>query len=129
MTRARSHTSRGVSLIELVVAVLVLSMATVAAFQTMDVSRRAIGGEGPRILALQVAANRAEEAKLYGAVAARALPDTVPFGSFEWTITTDEAATEVGLVEMTIAVAAPGQPGAVLVVYVPPAPETSDPPL
>ncbi|WP_415404897.1 hypothetical protein [Tateyamaria sp. SN3-11] len=116
------------SLIELVVAVLVLSMATVAAFQTMDVSRRAIGGENPRILALQVAANRAEEAKLYGALAARALPDTVPFGPFEWSVATDEVPTEVGLVEMTVTVATPGQPGAVLVVYVPPTPQTSDPP-
>lgn len=112
----------GISLIEMVVAVLVLSIGVIAGFQSLAQARRGIGEELPRLFAQQVALNRAEEWQMLGAGPARALLDTVPMGGYVWQIGTEAKATEGRTVEATIRASASGQPGAIVVVYAPPGP-------
>ncbi len=57
---------------------------------------------------------------MLGMAAARALPDRVRMGPFDWDVAVTEAATEAGFVEATVRATSPGQPGAVFVVYVTP---------
>lgn len=106
---------RGLTLIELAIAVFVLAVASVAAMRAADQSRLAIGGETPRLLARVVAQNRAEELRLYGATAR--LPATVTLGGHTITIESDSAATEAGLVRMTLVARAESGPGAQVVTY------------
>ncbi len=115
----RALSDRGVSLIELVVAIMVLAMGTLAAFRAIDQAVLSVGQETPRLLATAAARNRAAELALMGARAGRGLPSEVTMGPHDWRIEVSEEATEVGLVEATITVTASGLPGAVLVAYVP----------
>lgn len=129
---------RGVSLLELVVAIAVLGIGTLAALRALDRTTAQIGAGTPRLLAMIVARNRAEELALVGAAAGRSLPATVRMGHHDWRIAVAETATAAGLVEATVAVTADGQPGATLVAYVaagpapapapPPAPASAEPP-
>lgn len=109
----------GISLIEMVVAVLVLSIGVIAGFQSLGQARIGIGGEVPRLLAHSVALNRAEELLMLGAAAGGGLPRSVLMGGIEWQVDVDQAATEGGFTEARIRVSAPDQPGAVYVVYAP----------
>jgi len=115
----RREGEAGISLVEMVIAVLILSIGVIAGFRSLSQSQRAIGAELPRLLAQTVALNRAEELKLTGAEAGRALPGFVTMGPFDWAVAVDEAPTEGGFVEATVKVSAEGQPGAILVVYIP----------
>lgn len=108
----------GISLIEMVIAVLVLSIGIVAGYQSLGQSRLAIGGELPRLMARTAALNRAEELRLLGMAAGRGLPQVVRQGPYQWRIAVDETATEGGFVEATVRADAPDLPGAVFVVYV-----------
>lgn len=117
--RRAAQRAAGVSLIELVVAILILSIGTLAAFRALDQATAQVGGETPRLLAVTVARNRAEELGLIGARAGRGLPRSVTMGPHEWRVEVDEETTEAGLVQATIAVTAEGLPGAVLVAFVP----------
>lgn len=112
----------GISLIEMVVAVLVLSIGVIAGFQSLGQARRAIGEELPRLLAHQVALNRAAELQMLGAAVAGGLPDRVTMGGVDWQIAVAQTPTRGGFVEARVQVWAPGQPGAVYVVYAPPEP-------
>ena len=109
----------GISLIEIVVAVLVLSIGVIAGFQTLGQSQVVIGGEVPRILANTVALNRAAEFQMLGAGAAGGLPQEVVMGDIAWQIEVVQKPTEGGFVEATIRAFADDQPGAVYVVYAP----------
>ena len=115
----RQGQDAGISLIEMVIAVLILSVGVIAGFRSLGQSQRAIGAELPRLLAQTVALNRAEELKLLGADAGRSLPSSVTMGPFDWAVAVDEAATQGGFVEATVRVSAEGHPGAMVVVYVP----------
>lgn len=110
---------RGLTLIELAVAIVVLSVGTLAAFRAIDQSQRGIGGQVPRALAHEVAMTRADELRLLGMQDGRALPREVEMGPFRWTVEVGEQVTAIGLIEAEIRVRAPGQPGARLAVYVP----------
>ncbi|KJS40517.1 MAG: hypothetical protein VR71_22825 [Roseovarius sp. BRH_c41] len=116
MTRRDDHGSRGVTLLELVIAVFVLSIGTIAALRSADQAGRALGGEAARVMALQVALNRAEEYRLLGARQAKTLPRSVTFGPYQWQLEITEAVTRAGFTEATILTRAPEQPGARLVV-------------
>ena len=107
---------RGLTLLELVVAVAVLSIGSLAAIRATDQSRHVIAGATPRILARVVAQNRAEELRFLGG---RGLPDTMQMGGHSFVITTDRTATAGGLVQASITVRADAGPGAFLVVYLP----------
>ena len=115
----RRDPEAGISLIEMVIAVLILSIGIIAGFRSLGQSQRVIGEELPRLLAQTVALNRAEELKLVGAEAGRALPGSVTMGPVDWAVVVDEAPTQGGFVEATVRVSAEGQPGAILVAYVP----------
>lgn len=111
--------NRGLSLIELVIAILVLSIGILSAFSSLDQAALQIGGETARVLAVTAARNRAEELALLGASGGRALDDQVTLGPFTWAIEVDETPTSVGLVEATIRLTSPDHPGAILVAYIP----------
>lgn len=110
----------GISLVEMIIAVLVLSIGVVAGFDALGQARRAIGEELPRLLAHQAALNRAEELRLLGIAAGGALPATVQMGPYAWRIEVTQATTAAGFVEATVRAAAPDLPGALTVVYVRP---------
>jgi len=109
----------GISLIEVLIAVLVLSIGIVAGFRTLGQSRKVIGEELPRVLAREAVLNRAEELKLLGDTAGRGLPDAVQMGPFVWGLEVTRKPTEGGFVEATVRAFTEGQPGARYVVYVP----------
>lgn len=115
----RAEGEAGLSLLELVIAILVLSLGTMAALTAFGEARRGVGGEAARLLAQTVAHNRAEELALVGVVAGRELPERVTMGRHAWQVDVEEDRTRGGLVEATIRVSAQGQPGALLVAFVP----------
>ena len=108
---------RGFTLIELVIAVAILSIGTLAAYRSFDVAQRGIGGQVSRLLAAEVVLNRAAELRISGMDAARSLPSQVDMGTTEWTVEVIETATTGGLIEAEIIASAAGQPGARAVVY------------
>lgn len=109
----------GFTLIELLVAVAILSIGAVAAFRSYNAAQRSIGGQWPRVVASEVAMNRAAELRLSGMLAGRSLPQEVQMGGFEWSVSVTERAAAGGLVAAQITVRASDQPGAQLEVYVP----------
>lgn len=115
----RRHTTRGLTLLELVIAVLVLSLGSLAAIRATDQSQAAIGGMPTRVLAQIVARNRVQELQLYGAALSDTLPQSIGMGGREFQVTVDKTTTASGLVEARVAVRGPDGPGAFLVAYVP----------
>lgn len=112
----------GMTLVELVIAIVILSIGMVAAWRGYEQAQRGIGGQVGRVLAQQVALNRAAELQLSGLPEGRGLPAEVAMGSTRWRVALTEAEARAGLVATTIAVSAPGQPGARLVTHLPPEP-------
>jgi general secretion pathway protein I len=94
----------GLSLVELAVAILILSIATIASFRVLDQGARQASSERDRVLAETVALNRAAELRL----GETGLPDLVTLAGRTWVVATTGAAAEAGLVEMDIAVTAQG---------------------
>ncbi len=111
--------TRGFTLLELVVAVLVLAMATMAALRSTEHATRALGGETARVLALQVALNRAEEYRLYGARVAGGLPREARYGTTLWRLDVTEEPTRAGHVLATIGARGEAGPGARVAVIAP----------
>ena len=110
----------GITLIELAVAVLILSLGTIAALRATDQSRIAIGGTEDRVLAQLVARNRAEQLQLAGANSTGTFPATVTMGGQNFVLTTMTKQTAAGLTEATIIAQSQRGPGATLVVYLTP---------
>ncbi len=108
--------TRGVTLLELVIAVFVLSIGTIAALRSADQAGRVLGGEAARVMAMQVALNRAEELRLLGATGARGLTNRVTYGPYTWQIAVTEKTTRAGFTEATITARTPDQPGGRVVV-------------
>jgi general secretion pathway protein I len=108
------------TLLELVIAVAVLSIGTLAAVRATDQSRRALAGAPERLLAQVVAENRAEELRLYGAAAGRGLSGQVEMGGLEFAVTVDFSPTAAGLTEALIVARSESGAGALLVAIVPP---------
>lgn len=118
MTFWREPSSKaGFTLLELVIAILVLSIGTLAITRTLDQSRRQIGEAPVRHLAQTVAQNRGEEIRVLGVALGRGLPDQVKQGSYDWQIATESKKTDAGIYEVTVTVSGDDQPGALLVVY------------
>ena len=84
------------------------------AFRVLGAGIRGADDERTRLLAEQVALNRAAELRLEGA----GLPGEVTLGGRDWDIATRDAATAGGFVETTILVTPQaGGPGARLVTW------------
>jgi len=111
-------TDRGFTLIELVIAIFILSIGTLAAVRTLDQSRVQIGGAVPRYLAQSVVENRAAELRVLGLALGQSLPERVAQGRYEWQIDTVAKKTQSGLYEVTLTALAQDYPGAVSVVYI-----------
>ena len=107
----------GLTLIELAVAVLVLSIGAIAATRASDQAQSALGGMQARVLARIVAQNRAEELRLFGAAAP--LPEVVEMAGQAFEVTVESEDTAGGFVQATIVVGSQTGPGARLVAYVP----------
>lgn len=118
--RLKGKATRGLTLLELVVAVLVLSLGSIAALRATDQSRVSIGGMPTRVLAQIVARNRVQELQLYGAVQSANLPDSVEMGGRRFQVEVRKTDTASGLVEAAVSVRGPDGPGAYLVAYVTP---------
>lgn len=117
----RANSSRGFTLLELAVAILVLALGSLAAVRASDQSRRAIGGEIPRIMARIAARNRAEELQLLGPTAP-GLPDQIHLGGHEITLSTRREATQGGLIKATVQARSASGEGAQLILYLTPEP-------
>lgn len=115
----RAKATRGLTLLELVVAVFILSLGSIAALRATDQSRVSIGGMPDRVLAQLVARNRVQELQLYGALHSDSLPGEVEMGGRRFSVSQSKSATAAGLVEVAITVHGPGGPGAYLMAYVP----------
>lgn len=113
----RLRKDRGLTLLELVVAVLVLSIGSLAALRGIDRARLTIGGGTERVLAALAAANRAEELRLPDA---DSLPDRVELGGRSFTLSTEREATAGGLQRAEVRAQADGGAGAIRVVYLVP---------
>ncbi|WP_088626441.1 type II secretion system protein [Oceanicola sp. 22II-s10i] len=121
MSRRRGA-DRGLTLLELAVAILILSIGSLAALRATGQSQRAIGGGMPRLMAEVVARNRVEELRIPAPPgAAPALPATVEMGGRSFAVTTRTEATEGGFVRVTVTARSEGGagPGALLVTYLP----------
>ena len=115
--RAPRARDAGLSLVELMVAVLILSIAVVGLMRSLDRGARLAAETRDRALAGIVARNRAELLALDGAGVA--LPGRVRLAGREWRVEEARRATAGGFVEVTIRTApADGAgPGVSLVTY------------
>jgi general secretion pathway protein I len=104
--------------LELVVAVLVLSLGSLAAVRAADQSRLSIGGMQTRVLAQIVARNRVQEMQLFGATASASLPAQVQMGGRSFVVEVARTPTAGGLTRAEITVRGEDGPGAFLVAYV-----------
>ena len=116
--RRRLDDDRGLTLLELVIAVAVLSIGTLAALRATDQSRLALSGAQTRLLAQVVVQNRAEELQLYGGTGGP-LPGTVEMGG-RFAVTVAYQATAAGLRQASIRARADTGEGALLVAVLPP---------
>lgn len=113
-----SRATRGLTLLELVVAVLVLSLGSLAALRATDQSMVSIGGMPSRVLAQIVARNRAQEMQLYGLRGSDGLPEVVEMGGRSFRVEVETEATAGGLVRAAITATGPDGPGVHLVAFV-----------
>jgi len=115
----KSARERGVSTLEVLIAVVVISISALASYRALAQNAQFARGIEMRLFALEVARNRAEEIKLLGVIEARDLPETETMGPIEWQVSQTEAETAIGLIEVEVLVQADGQPGARLVTFMP----------
>ncbi|MEZ5714080.1 MAG: type II secretion system minor pseudopilin GspI [Paracoccaceae bacterium] len=114
--RLRRGDTRGFTLVELAVAILILSIAAIAAIRAGGGAQEALGGMQARVLARIVAENRAQELRAFGARAP--LPETVAMGGQSFRVSVERTATEGGLERAVIVVRSELGPGARLVAFV-----------
>ncbi|WP_170125471.1 prepilin-type N-terminal cleavage/methylation domain-containing protein [Jannaschia seohaensis] len=112
--RQRLGSDAGLTLLELAVAVLILSLASLAALRAADQARLSIGGAQERTLAQLAADNRAE---ILGLPGAGALPDRVRLGGRDILLEVTRLPTAGGLIEATVTARIPGGAGAQAVAY------------
>ncbi len=110
---------QGLSLLELVIAIFVLSLGSMAALRATDQARVAIGGAPERTLAQLAADNRIETLKLMGSGAI--LPDRVMLAGQEFILVTVFETTLSGVLLANVTARGPNGAGAVVSAYLLPA--------
>ena len=115
LTRPNAHRGQdGVSLVEMVVAVLILSIAVVGLFRVFDQASLSIGANRERLVAGMITRNIAEDISL----GTETLPQSVRMAGADWQVVTETRVTTAGFEEITIRVRpASGGAGAVLLTY------------
>lgn len=103
------HRQKGLSLLELVVAIAVLSIGTLAVLKATGQARHVLGGADTRLLAQLVAENHAQALRLG---TGQALPDVARMGHYDFAIDTTAETTAEGLQLVTIVVRAQDGPAA-----------------
>ncbi|MGY3670871.1 type II secretion system minor pseudopilin GspI (plasmid) [Marinovum sp. KMM 9989] len=110
---------RGFTLVEVLCAVAVLSIALVASFKLINQQTRASAGLTDRVLAHWVALNVLEERRL--GITGTAFKDSRDMGGIAWQIDITDTAGPADLTRVAITVASEGHAGARLIGYLPPA--------
>ena len=117
MFGALKRNSRGLTLLELVVAIVVLSLGALAALRAGDQARLSLGGAEARVLARIAVQNQAALLQAQGLQVAG--PSEVSLGRAAFAVRTETRVTAAGLTEATITARSDQGPGAVLVIYLP----------
>lgn len=117
MRRKLKRATRGLTLLELVIAVAILALGTLATLNATNQARHSLGGAAPRLLAQLAAENHAEALRL---PEAGAPPTSVTLGPYDFQIETRRRNTAAGLTRADITVRSSEGPGASLVVILPP---------
>ncbi len=117
MRRRLKHATRGLTLLELVIAVAILALGTLATLNATNQARHSLGGATPRLLAQVAAENHAEALRLPDAGPP---PANVTLGPYDFAIETRRRTTAAGLIRADITVRSSEGPGAFLVVILPP---------
>lgn len=115
--RLSRRRDRGLTLLELVIAIAILSLGTLATMNATGQATRVLGGAAPRALALVVAENHAEALRLPDAGTP---PGRVVVGPYSFRVEVERRATASGLVEARVVVRSDQGPGASLVTILPP---------
>ena len=108
----------GLTLLELVVAIAILAIGSLATLRAVDQSRIAIGGEAPRLIARLAARNRAEELQLPDG--SGTLPSSEMMGNQRVTYDVTTTPTAGGLVQATVVARMDSGEGAQLILYLDP---------
>lgn len=119
LTGRRSGT-HGLTLLELVVAVLVLSIGSITAIRATDQSRVSIGGMPSRVVSAIVARNRIQEARLLGHSKLGELPGEVQMAGQSFEVVHETETTAGGLVRLVVTARGPDGGGVQFVAYLPP---------
>lgn len=115
MKRADTQ-DKGLTLVELAVAVLVLSLGTIAAVRTMDHSGTSLTGQHTRFLAQIAARNQIERLRAGTEGRGGTSAHTATVGGVDFNVTTDRESTAGGLRKLTVRAAHPDG-GAVLTAF------------
>ncbi|SDE37523.1 prepilin-type N-terminal cleavage/methylation domain-containing protein [Ruegeria marina] len=110
---------RGLTLLELVVAILVLSVATLGTYRVMGDAGDQIGQERERMLAQIVAANQIRLLRLAIVTDAPEPAPRAQIGPYGFALETTTERTAGGLLQVTVTARADSGPGAHLVSYLP----------
>ncbi|WP_299305207.1 type II secretion system protein [uncultured Litoreibacter sp.] len=108
---------QGITLVELIVAIVILSVGTIAALRGFEQTSLELGQADARLLAHHAALNRVAELKLLGPTGSDALPAEVDMGPYRFQLDTELARTAAGLFEATIVARSETGVGAHFVTY------------
>ena len=111
---------RGLSLLEVLAAVVVLAIALIAIFRALDSQTRNTAALAERMFAHWAALNVLEEARLNGPPEESETETTAELGGIEWKLTIRRGPMPRGMIRLDVAATAEGRAGAVLVGFLPP---------
>lgn len=100
--QGRNFSDQGITLVELIVAIAILSIGTIAAIRGFEQTSRDLGTADARILAQNVALNRISELKILGPAQGTTLPAKVDMGPYSFDVDTELKRTAAGLFEATV---------------------------
>lgn len=118
--RARSVSARGVTLVEVLVAVAVLSIALTGIFRALDAQTLNTAGMTERSLAHWAALNAIEEARFAGPPAEAETIDQVRMGPIDWRVALIREEGPFGLIRLEARAGAEGRAGAVVTGFLTP---------